>query len=115
MHELGIANSVLEAVRAEMVRRPGARVRSVGLRVGELAGVEIDALRFCFDALVHETDLEGAALEAETCPRRHRCPACAESFVVRDYRTECPRCRNPRTECVGGTELELSYLELEES
>jgi hydrogenase nickel incorporation protein HypA/HybF len=51
MHELSIANSILEAVRAEAVRRPGVRLLKVGLRVGELAGVEPEALSFCFDSL----------------------------------------------------------------
>ena len=46
---------------------------------------------------------------------RQRCPRCAESFTVTDYQTACPACAAPDTECVGGEELELSYLELEEA
>ena len=114
MHELGIANSVVEAVRAEALRRPNARVRKVGLLLGELAGVDRDALTFCFDSLVQETELEGVPLEIEFRRRRHRCPRCSESFVVVDYETACPRCGSADTECVGGEELEFSYLELEE-
>ena len=114
MHELGIANSVVEAVRNEALRRPGARVRKVGMRLGELAGVDRDALTFCFDSLVHDTELAGVVLEIEPRPRRHRCRVCAESFFVMDYQTACPRCRCRDTECISGEELELSYLELEE-
>ncbi len=114
MHELGIANSIVKAVRAEALRRPGARVRKVGLRLGELAGVDRDALSFCFETLIGETDLAGAKLEVEFRPRRHRCCRCAENFVVVDYQTACPRCGNRDTECVGGEELELCFLELEE-
>ncbi len=115
MHELGIANSVVEAVRAEALRRPGARVRKVGLLLGELAGVDGEALTFCFDALVRDSELAGVPLEIELCRRRHRCLGCAEAFVVLDYQTTCPRCGSADTECIGGEELELSYLELEES
>ncbi len=65
MHEMGIANSVLEAVRTEMLRYPGSYPCKVGVRIGELAAIDQDALRFCFEAMVHETDLESLALEIE--------------------------------------------------
>jgi hydrogenase nickel incorporation protein HypA/HybF len=113
MHELSIANSVLDAVRAEMQRRPGARLRKVGLRVGELAGVDPEALSFSFQVLVQGTELEPATLEIEARPRRQRCHACGLEFVVRDYNTACPGCGAARTQCIGGDELELAYLELE--
>ena len=53
MHELGIANSLLEAVRTEAARHPGAVVRKVGVTVGELAGVDPEALAFGFEAIVN--------------------------------------------------------------
>jgi len=65
MHEMGIANSVIEAVRAEAERHPGARVIKVGLRIGELAAVDQASLTFCFGALVKDTDLESAVLAIE--------------------------------------------------
>ena len=115
MHEFGIARAVLEAVRVETETHPGTRVRKVGLRLGELAGVNGEALRFCFEALIAGTPLAEATLEIEPRPRRHRCPACRESFVVVDYRTACPRCGRTVTDCIEGDELELAYLELEET
>ena len=69
MHELGIANSVIEAVREEMARRPGARLKKVGLRIGEFAGIEDSSLRFCFDVLVRDTELRAASLEIERSSR----------------------------------------------
>ncbi len=114
MHELSIANSVLEAVRAEAGRRPGARLLKVGVRVGELAGVDPDALSFCFESLVRGTEFEPLALEIEPSPRRHRCPPCARTFTVVDYDVACPGCGASQTECIAGDELELAYLEVEE-
>lgn len=69
MHEMGIASSVIEAVRAEAARRPGARVIRIGLRIGELAGVQRDSLSFCFEALTRQTELENTALEIEAASR----------------------------------------------
>ncbi len=114
MHELGIANSVLDAVQKELEQRPGARVSKVGLRVGDMAGVDRDALSFSLEVLVHGTPYEHMALDIQRCPVRYRCRACDEVFDVKDYVTLCPRCQVPDTECVGGTELELAYMEIEE-
>ena len=69
MHELGIANSVLEAVQKEMTRRPGARLTKVGLRIGEFSGVEESSLRFCFEVLVRDTEMRSAVLDIERGPR----------------------------------------------
>jgi hydrogenase nickel incorporation protein HypA/HybF len=112
MHEMGIANSVLEAVRTETARLNGQHASKVGMRIGELAAVDPEALHFCFDALVCGTDLEPLELEIEFCPRKHRCPRCEKVFPVVDYAIECPQCGSPQTEFVSGDELELAYLEV---
>jgi hydrogenase nickel incorporation protein HypA/HybF len=65
MHEMGIANSVIEAVRAEAARRPGARITKVGIRIGEFAGVDRESLTFCFDVLVRDTEIASAVLAIE--------------------------------------------------
>jgi hydrogenase nickel incorporation protein HypA/HybF len=114
MHELGIANSVLEAVKAETDRHPGTRPLVVGLRIGELAAIDQDSLRFCFEAITRETEFESLRLEIEFCPRRHRCKACNHEFAIEDYDFRCPQCASPLTECISGDELELAYLEVEE-
>ena len=114
MHEMGIANSVLEAVRTEMRRYPGSYPCKVGVRIGEMAAIDQDALRFCFEAIIQETDLASLELAIEFCPRRHRCQACGREFVVRDYDSRCPQCASLETTCISGDELELAYLEVEE-
>jgi hydrogenase nickel incorporation protein HypA/HybF len=114
MHEMSIANDVLEAVRRECLRYPGSTPRKVGLRVGELAAVDQESLRFCFEALTKETDLDGLQLEVEFCPRRHRCRHCNMEFNVEDYEFSCPACASTQSDCIGGDELELAYLEVED-
>jgi hydrogenase nickel incorporation protein HypA/HybF len=114
MHELGIANSILQTVAAEKQRRRGSVPRKVAVRIGELAAVDPDALQFSFEVLTKETDLAGLTLEIIACARRHRCSACRTEFVVREHDTTCPQCGAQRTECIGGDELEVAYLEMEE-
>jgi hydrogenase nickel incorporation protein HypA/HybF len=114
MHEMGIANSVIEAVRKEVACHPGTVPCKVGVRIGEMTALDEEALRFCFEALIRDTSLESLQLEVELCPRRHRCSACGREFVVLDYEFACPQCENLATECISGDELELAYLEVED-
>ena len=68
MHEMGIANCILNTVHKEAALRPGMRVTRVGLRLGALSGVDTESLRFCFDALVLETELQPLELAIEQSP-----------------------------------------------
>ena len=115
MHEMGIADSVLEAVRHESGLRSGAHVVKVGLRIGELAAVDPESLRFCFEALVSGTDLDPLALEIEICPRRYRCPLCEEFFRGGEFPVACPKCGSGEVKAAGGDELEFAFMEIEET
>jgi hydrogenase nickel incorporation protein HypA/HybF len=113
MHELGIAASVLQEAQQEAMRRPG-RLRKVKVRVGELSGVNPEALSFSFEVLARDARLEPLELEIESCARRQRCPACDQTFAVAGYDLTCPRCGAADTEFVSGDELELASLEMED-
>jgi len=114
MHEMGIANSVLQAVQKELALHRGTYATKVGVRIGEMAAVDQDALRFCFEAITRETEFESLRLEIEISPFRFRCSNCDKEFVVRDYETRCPQCASLETKFVSGDELELAFLEVEE-
>ena len=114
MHELSIADAILDAVRDEAEKRPGVHVTKVGVRIGALSGVEPEALHFGFTALVQGTDLESLELVIEHVPRRQRCPACDFTFEVAEDSLACPRCANDQTLLAGGEELDLAYLEVED-
>ena len=114
MHELTIASAILERVEHEAGQRSGVRVARVGVRVGELSGVNPDALAFGFEMLVRSSPLEPLALDIEYCPRRQRCRACRQEFPAPESATRCPACGSPETACTSGEELDLAYLEVED-
>lgn len=114
MHELGIAASVLQEAQQEAQRHPGTRLRKVTVRVGELSGVNPEALSFSFEVLVREAGLEPLGLEIESCARKQRCHKCEKTFTVANYELICPHCGTAETEFVGGDELELASLEMED-
>ena len=114
MHEMGIACSILDAVAKEAKRHPGARATRVGVRIGELAAIDSESLRFCFEIIVQGTEQDGLQLEIERVPRKHRCADCKEEFVIREYDFRCPRCGAISTDFAGGDELELMFVEVSE-
>ena len=115
MHELGIAASILESVEKEAARHPGAHISKVGVKIGELSGVDRDALQFGFEVLVKDTDVRAAcALELEVIPRMQRCSKCAYDFRMEDFDPRCPLCGEFATECISGEELDIAYMEVEE-
>jgi len=118
MHEFGIAQSIFDTVKVESSRlRPGNRVIKVGVRVGHLAGVDVEALKFSFEAIVSGDELAPLGLEVEQLPHKRICRSCDTAFEVNmtDFDASCPRCGNLHTEFVSGDELEIAYLEVEEA
>ncbi len=114
MHEMGIACSILDAVANEEQRHSGVRATRVGVRIGELAAIDPEALRFCFEVMVQGTEQEGLQLEIERTPRKHRCAECKEEFVIHDYDFRCPRCGAVSVDFASGDELELTFVEVSE-
>lgn len=114
MHELGIAAAILDRVTAEAQRLPEARFTRVAVRVGDISGVDPDALSFGFECLVKDTPFENLALCIEACPRVQRCSRCAHEFPAPDSLTCCPKCGDSSTTCIGGEELDIAFIEFEE-
>jgi hydrogenase nickel incorporation protein HypA/HybF len=114
MHELGIANSILESVREEMQKHAGARLHAIGLRIGEWSGVEPESLRFCFGVLARETCAAGAELKIEMGSLQWRCRSCHKEFTPAEGESRCPDCGASYCRLVSGQQLEIAYLDLEE-
>ena len=114
MHELGIAESILNRAKQESAQRGGARVTKVGVRIGELSGVDPAALSFGWEVLVKDTVMEGLSLEIDYRKRVQRCTACAREFETNMLFSACPGCGHNRTVLISGDELDITFIELED-
>ena len=113
MHELSIAQSIVDSAREHAAEHGGRRVLRIGVRVGEISGVAVEALEFCFGMTVKGTDLDGAVLDLEPVPVRYRCGSCEHEFHPVEFLADCPTCGSTGSSMVAGDELGLSFLELE--
>lgn len=113
MHEMALAQSILDIVRNTCAANGHVVPRKVGLDIGEMTHVDPDALRFGFAATIAGTAWEGAELEITTVPLRARCRACGDEFVVEQRVFICPHCRATTVEAVAGREMRVSYVEVD--
>ncbi len=114
MHELSIAQSLIQQANACASEHGAARVLRLNLRIGRLSGVTQRALLFCFALAAEETLCAGAELAIEEVPIRAMCPQCNESKVIGEsYRFICPDCHSPTAQLLTGQELELVSIEID--
>jgi hydrogenase nickel incorporation protein HypA/HybF len=108
VHELALTESVVAAV-AE--RLPGSTVVRVTLEIGKLAGVVADSVRFCFDAVVAGTALEGARLEIVEPAGQARCRQCGAVSEFEDLILLCG-CGSADLEVLTGNQLLIKEVEV---
>jgi hydrogenase nickel incorporation protein HypA/HybF len=110
MHEMSIAEGVLGIVE-ESARREGFHcVKEVRLEIGRLAAVEVEALRFCFDAVVRGSVAEGAVLAIDETPGTAWCFSCSATVPLEMRGEPCPRCGGGPLQVNGGTEMRVKDL-----
>lgn len=113
MHEMALAEGVLNVLEETAARQGFARVRAVWLEIGALAGVEPEALSFCFDAVTRGTLAEGARLEIVAAEGRAWCLDCGKTVAVAARYDPCPECGGFGLQVTGGTEMRVKELEVE--
>jgi hydrogenase nickel incorporation protein HypA/HybF len=113
MHELSIAQALVEQVEAARLANGGGRVISVQVRVGEWRQVVPEILTSYFDHLSQGTLLEAARIEIDRVAASGRCGNCAQIFTLGDVFLVCPTCGSRACELLTGRELDLVGLELD--
>lgn len=107
----------MDAVRQQALEQAalhGARrISAITLRVGSLAGVEIEALRLAHTVVMADTIAADSRLVIEVVAAECFCAACGQPFPARDGCCDCPRCGRISRELLRGKELQLASLELD--
>lgn len=114
MHELSIAENILDIVRQYVPENEYRLLRSIRVRVGTQAGVVADSLLFSFEAITHDTPMQAAKLIIESVPYSINCRSCQSASNPEEGTMICPACGSLDTVVTGGTELQVLDLELEE-
>lgn len=113
MHEMSLAEGVLQLIEEAAQAQDFRRVRKVWLEVGRLAGVEAEAMRFCFDAVMRDSIADGAGLEIVETPGQAWCMKCSRAVEVQASLDACPLCGSYQLQVTGGNALRVRELEVE--
>jgi len=113
MHEMSIAQSLIDIIQEEMNRHEATFLKSVRLNIGQLSAVVPESLSFCFEVITTGTPLEGAELIMDMVPLTGSCRACKETFEIEDYAFSCPSCGSPEIDTISGQDLSIVEMEVE--
>jgi hydrogenase nickel incorporation protein HypA/HybF len=113
MHEMSLAEGILQLIEDAARQQNVQRVSAVYVEVGQLASVEVESLRFCFDVVIKDSVADGARLEIIDVPGTGWCIDCSQSVPMDDKLAGCPRCGGYRVQVTGGTEMRVRELEIE--
>ena len=95
MHEMGIALQIVEIATASLpADLSQARVAAVNLKIGKLAAVVPESLRFCFEVAIKDTPLAGAKLAIEDIPVVDKCNDCYEQWTIDETVFVCQKCQS---------------------
>ena len=115
MHEMSLAEGVLGVIEDTLAAQPGGVrevVRSVRLEIGQLAAVELEALRFSFDVVKRGTAADGAVLEVIEVPGAAWCMKCGDTVALASRGDGCPVCGSFQVQVTDGDQLRVKELEL---
>jgi len=112
MHELYLAESIINIVSDYAARDGFKKVNSISLSYGRLSCIESKTLQFAFDVQSKNTPTEGAVLEFIILPALIHCFSCEKDLEVKAHTGTCPDCGGFEVVLVAGTE-ELQILELD--
>ena len=111
MHEYSLIQALVERVEAEARARSAAAVHKLDVRIGEMAGVDVELFKTAYLMFRERTICEGAELAVQVVPVEWACGTCGGAIAA-DGPLRCPHCLAP-ARMVGGDEIILDRIEME--
>ncbi len=108
MHEVGLAEGIVEAVQGRAGDRPVAAVR---VRIGALHRASNGPMEQAFEMDGAGTIVDGARLELIHVPVTNTCGSCGHLEDAAEILPACPACGGVAMEHNGGDELLLESIE----
>ena len=128
MHELSIAQKILETIEEEATKNGMTKVRRAKLRIGKMAAFQKEQLEFCLKTYEKDEMLEDMNFDIEEVPVELICKSCAQKFL--DARFDdpefahdiahapslylpppCPSCSSEDVTMISGNEMTLMSIE----
>ena len=113
MHEMTIAMNIIDIVCKQANDENAHIINSVDLEIGELSGILIDSLKFCFEAACKNTLADGAIINIHTIKAEAFCKSCNKLFRIKSDFSPCPTCDDYNFELRTGKELLIKSFNID--
>ena len=114
VHEFSIAQTIVQAVLAELKKVQPSRLVRARIVAGGLHQLVSANLTFAYKVLTKETPAAGSFLSIRRVPITAECRQCHWRGKIRGALFACGRCQAGDIEITGGKELYLDSIEVEQ-
>ncbi|MEO8111569.1 MAG: hydrogenase maturation nickel metallochaperone HypA [Ginsengibacter sp.] len=114
MHEVSIAQSIIDTMEAELAEDEYKFVREVHVKIGVLSSVEHKLLEHVFQFVIEGSPFSNCNLHTELVEVLVECEQCNKNFNVENYLFVCPDCNKPSSKIIEGNELTIYKIIMEE-
>ena len=112
MHEMSVAEGILKIAFDVMNKNDCSTIRAIGLKLGDMSGVELESLTLAFNVLIRDTPARDARLNINRVPITAQCNKCLKTFNVEHYNFLCPECDGVLI-LKSGRELQVEYVDVD--
>ncbi|MBI9060507.1 MAG: hydrogenase maturation nickel metallochaperone HypA [Marinilabiliaceae bacterium] len=113
MHELTLANNILQIINQQATLQNDGCVREVEVVVGELSGVMIEALKAALQAVIKGTNYENTLFNLTEVKAIAECTNCSAKVNMETLYSQCPQCHNMHLDIMQGKELFVKSITFE--
>jgi len=113
MHEVSIAQNLLEIALDKARDYQAKKITVIRVKIGELAGLNKESLKFAFENFRQGTIAEKASLKIISSPLLGKCRKCDEVFEIQKDKFKCTKCDNSEIDIISGQDLYIQDMDIE--
>ena len=114
MHEVGLAQSVIDIVEKTARDNGATKVTAVTLSVGEIANVDMESFMQAIRIGMRGTVMDAAHIQVTRPEGTGWCMACGKTVPVHRIGVACPVCGTHQVTVTGGTDIRVADIEIED-
>ncbi|MCI7644656.1 MAG: hydrogenase maturation nickel metallochaperone HypA [Lentisphaeria bacterium] len=114
MHELSIAEALRQTL-LEYQQENGGKVLRLFVSIGRLGGIDPEALEYVWPMAMGECDenVRHCQLVIKSLDIEFECGGCGKKVYAKHWIGRCPHCQNETLRRLGGRELSITGIEVE--
>lgn len=112
MHELWFCREILQIIQNKSSELKCKSVKKIYLEIGQLVGIDRDALVFNFKVVSRGTIAEDAVLEVLPVQAKAKCDTCKKEVSINHYFDLCSFCGGSPLTVFQGEEFQVKSMEI---